>query len=423
MLQFPQRRLCMLIVAALAFCDLTTTSAAAADAPATSSARTTSSSPAETGQRVPVYRLESVEIRGSDRISAEQLVEQLGLRPGMPLNDTVVMNTRQHILSLGLFRSAVLLMRKGSQRGLAKLIVEVEDDHSVLTSWAWGAEVGVTHGEAQAASADPDSPPLGYRLRLVSRNLFKNLYRGDIFADVDADGILRAARVAAGLPRFASEDVQFDVELAAVDVTRRYLDAMLFAGRLNTIWTSTAGDYSELQYGVSMFVNRPPRFGYVDFPTSLAGPRISYSRETRLQRFFPGAGYRTQLGLTYTPIQANHSVVEAGLAKTFDLWSMGWLTMQVDSMAIGAHGLGVRAETRLDVPLISGRSSNDQALLFVRLRGGLDDYKDKYFQGAAGLFGLRYHSSGLIAELVLQITKSPREFLEEDLPGIKRGDL
>jgi len=315
------------------------------------------------------------------------------------------------------------LMRKGSVKGKARLIIEVEDDPSVLGNWALGGEIGVTHGEAQAASVDPESPPLGYKLRLVSRNLFQNLYRGDMFIDLDSNGDIRSSRVAIGMPRFASEDAQFDVELSAVDITRRYLDASLFANHIRTSWTTQAGNNAEVQYGVSVLANRKDRFGFPNFPDLLTGPRLGYTKESRLQRFFPSAGSRTHVAAMYVPMQPNHSTFELGGSRTWNAWGASWLSFNLDTMTIGQFGNGARMETRWDWALESSRSADDQAAFFISLKAGIDRYKDQSFRGSAGLLGIRYHSSGFIAEIRLQITKSPKEFLEEDFPGLREGDL
>lgn len=378
---------------------------------------------ADSGRRVQAYSLESIEVRGTERVDASLMVELVDLKLGMPLNDTVVMTTRERVLSLGLFRSAVLFMRKGTTKGKAKLVIEVEDDPFVMTSWALGGDIGVTHGEAQAASADPDSPPLGYRFRLVSRNMFRRLYRGDAFVDVDGQGDIRGVRLTMGMPRFALEDAQFDVELSAIDITRRYLDASLFANRVHTVWTSRAGNQRELQYGLSALINRQDRFGFPNFPKLLTGPRLSYNRETRLKRFFPTAGVRTNIAAMYTPTEPDHSVLELGASRTWDVFGSGWLGLEANALVVGRHGVGSRWEARMDWPIVSTRSATDQAALFISLKSGSDRYKEHEYSGSAGLFGMRYHSSGFIAELTLQITKSPQEFLEEDLPGIRQGDL
>lgn len=163
------------------------------------------------------YRLEEVVIIGSSRISQELLRRELGLHSGVGLDDDLVMETRAKLLSLGIFKSALLLMRKGSKRGLAKLIIEVEDDQSVLTDWALGGTLGITQSERQFGSSSPDSPPLGYRFELIGRNFFKSLHRGAVLLNLDSLGTLRKAELAYGFPRFTHEGTQFDTKIEATN--------------------------------------------------------------------------------------------------------------------------------------------------------------------------------------------------------------
>jgi len=376
----------------------------------------TSSSPvpvnSSTG-RVVAYKLESVELIGTDRISKESIVDELELTTDRPLNDDLVMNTRQRLLGLGLFKSAILIMRKGSKPGYARLVIQVEDDESVLTTWGLGGEVGFVFSENAAEQADVKNSPMGYRLDLVGRNLLNDQHRGNIGMDIDGDGFLRQGNLAYGFPRFADEDVQFDAEVTAVDVSRRYLNAMGFGVKMQGIWTQSFGENSDWQFGPAMYMNRGSRFRVPAFPDSLPGPKIGYVRETRLHSFFPSSGSLIAASVLVPPTQANYTVLDLNLANTINFSRYLAVTVDGHVVAVGAAGLSVRGETRFDTPLNALSSGDEHAMLFLRLRAGGDRFEETRMSGSAAILGIRYHSSAFIAELAFQVTRSPQDLSKE----------
>lgn len=355
------------------------------------------------------YLLEEVSIVGSSRISVERLRNELGLYSGIGLDDDLVMNTRAKLLSLGLFKSALLFMRKGSKRGLAKLFIELEDDDSVLTDWALGGTLGVTQSERQFGSSSPESPPLGYRFELIGRNFFKALHRGAILVDVDSLGTLRKAELAYGFPRFTHEGTQFDAKFEATNTGFHYLDALGFGLKGQGLWSQTFSDWTELRYGAAMYVNEKKDFRIPNFPRSVAGPKLVLAKETRLLSFIPREGYHASAGLVLSPQKVEESLVEINLDKTISLLSRCQLTLSADLMSIGIKGYSLRSQVRFDVPFVSRLDAANNGEVFVRLRGGADTYDETELIGSAAIVGLRYHSSGFIAEFGLQITRSPEE--------------
>ena len=358
-------------------------------------------------RRVQVYRLEAVELRGSTRMTADQLASELGLIRGAPLGQELVMETRARLLSLGLFKSAILVMRKGSRPGLARLIVEVEDDDLVLTDWALGGDLGVTIEESGVNAANTATSPMDYRLSLVGRNLFNAMHRGAAMIDVDSTGNVRASQVAYGLPRFTREDVQFDAELALVDPRYRYLDTLGFGAHGQGLWSKSIAGVGNLAYGAAMYVNKSPRFALPGFPQGIAGPTIALYKETRLKGFIPGPGYLLAPSLVLSPTETHLSLLKLEAAHTLALGELAALTFQAQALSVGTTGFSLRGESRLDVALGHARPGEDQAEAFVRLRGGRDVRQQTGLSGAAALVGLRYHSSGFIAELALQVTRAP----------------
>jgi len=372
-----------------------------------------------TAGKVMALRLESIDVVGTTRLDAKFLHEEFALKDGTALDDQFVMSTRQKILSLGIFKSAILYLKRGSRAGLAKLTIEVEDDDSILTDWGLGGLLGMNYEQRQTTGST--APPLGYRLELLGRNLFNSLHRGFIMADIDAEGVLRQGRAIYGLPRFTNEDVQFDTEIAATDVRRRYLDANGFGGRVQGIWTESRGAF-DFQYGPAMYVNREGRFAVPGFPDAVAGPKVALLRETRLNRFLPGEGYLLNAGFLYAVTKSYQSLLELRSAYTVDVLELALLTVDAKLLTIGKDGFSWRGEGRIDVPLGPSHQGTQKSTdLFMRFRGGRDHFEDTDLSGSAGIFGLRYHSSGFIAEIALEITKSPGQLIDAELDRAAAG--
>ncbi len=373
--------------------------------------------------QIKIYQLESVTLEGTDRLSVEDISRQLDLYPGKPLNDSVVTLVREKLLAFGLFKSVALYMRKGSAQGKARLIIEVEDDNSVLGSWAIGSELSVTSGEAQSNTSTSAAPAFGYRAEVLARNAFRQGYRANLGIDTDSKGIVREGHTAVGLPRFSKESTQFDGQVSIVDVHHRYLHALGFGQKGEAFWTQDIGN-DALNYGVAMYLNRD-RFSMPRFPKTVVGPKIGYQRETRLLGFVPSPGYGYGLSGLLPVGNTGQHVLEARGSYTKKLGQLIVATAEGKAMAVGAEGRAGRANLRLDLPV--GRSDKTQefAKAFLLVESGLDRYRATDLSASAMSFGLRYHSPGFIAEVVLKITTVPKEFepLLDTGYGIQTGGL
>lgn len=375
----------------------------------------------QTKQKVSLYRLEKLSLVGSERMTAEQVQTELGLVRGTSLDDELVMSTRSKLLSLGLFRSVILVMKRGSKPGWAELVIQVEDDETVFSDWALGGEATMTFGESDVSTLSSKATPLGYRLGLIGRNLFRRMHRGFLTVDLDGLGVLRSVEGAYGLPRFANEDTQFDIEGRAVDITRRYLDAMAFADKMEALWTQSLSDFDEIQYGPVMYLNRPPRFGFPDFPKIAAGPKLAYGKETRVLGFLPGRGYHYGSSLLLSMVDIQESVTEVSVAGTYDLLRVLYATLDAQGSTVGTYGVSWRTEGRLDVPITAKTRNGDQAAAFLRLRSGIDRCHETDFFGSEAILGIRYHSSGFIAEFAVQFTQTPDRLTTKqvNLPALR----
>jgi hypothetical protein len=235
---------------------------------------------------------------------------------------------------------------------------------------------------------------------------------------VDYTGTLRSGQIAYGLPRFTKEAAQFDAEISVSDPTFRYLDTLGFGGRGQGLWSLNLDALpGDLQYGAAMYVNDGPRFAMRGYPGAVAGPKFAYYQETRLRRFFFTGGHRLGASVLVLPEDPSQSIYEFSAAKTADWAPWLYFTAAVDGLTVGPKGVGLRAETRWDIPLGSGSKAGEQAGLFLRLRLGQDHIGPYKLEGSSAIAGVRYHSPGFIAEVAFRITNAPPELLPTRLPG------
>ena len=82
----------------------------------------------------PSYALQSIEVRGNRKTATALIVREVGLRVGdvVTANDARVALARLRLLALGYFLDAHLSLVKGSERGQANLIVEVEERGTII---------------------------------------------------------------------------------------------------------------------------------------------------------------------------------------------------------------------------------------------------------------------------------------------------
>jgi outer membrane protein insertion porin family len=80
------------------------------------------------------YRIENVEVRGNHKTKTALILREVGLRAGDVLlaNDGRVGLARLKLLALGYFLDVHLSLVKGERRGLATLVVEVEERGTVI---------------------------------------------------------------------------------------------------------------------------------------------------------------------------------------------------------------------------------------------------------------------------------------------------
>jgi hypothetical protein len=360
------------------------------------------------------YEVETIEVQGSTRINTEQFSDLFDLHPGGRIDDDAVLVIRQRLLGLGVFRSAVLLVRKGSVRGRVKLILKVEDDPNILSDWGIASEIAVQSLQWIA------KPQVDYRestantLTLLGRNLFGRFHRGLLRGEFGNSGSLHGLQVAYGWPRFSLKDHQFDVELNGFDPVYHYFETPSFALNAAIRWSFALDDYEQLEYGVQSYANRNGRLAMPYFPKLVVGPRIGYNFEDRPQGFFPSRG--VQFGSSFTLGAANpaQSVLQASGARTWRIDDDAWFSLDGKALLTGQSGYSVRAESRLDFAITKPYESDDQALISLKLGGGRDDSHLGRLWGSFGAISLRYHSSAIIAEIDLLFLRTPLNVNQDD---------
>jgi len=82
----------------------------------------------------PRYTIEQIVVRGNRKTAAALILGEVGIRPGdvLTASDGRVEAARIHLLSLGFFLDVHLAVQKGSRRGGAILIVDVEERGTII---------------------------------------------------------------------------------------------------------------------------------------------------------------------------------------------------------------------------------------------------------------------------------------------------
>jgi hypothetical protein len=352
-----------------------------------------------------VYKLESFSIVGSERLSKETLEKELSLKKGTLLTDEFVVNTRRYLLGFGVFKSVILVMKKGSEKGFAKLVIDVEDTEGVVGSWAVGSHLKLLYGQLTEGSVSENQGALGYQVNLVSRNILNKLHRGQVFVDFGNKGVFKEAQLAYGLPRFAAEGIQFDAQLQVVDPSFRYLQAFGFGAKTEGLWSLSLEDNTSISYGPALYFNED-RFKFPGSPRFVVGPKLSYQKETRLKSFTDSQGYSYGISGLLAPVESENSVFELALAGTVDLSYAIHMTASSKAMFIGTNKISVRNYLEF-VGAEKNSYLTEQSAIYLRINNGLDRMESYKLKGSSVEVGFKWATLGFIAELAFSYTESP----------------
>lgn len=155
------RRIALVCGLCAALCGAT---AGAADSPAPPLPGPT---PAAQKARVR-YTLEGIELRGNQRTAGRVVLRYVKFRAGdlLDVDDPELELTRYRLLGTGFFARVDLSLRKGSRRGAAVLVIEVEERNTLVVQNLW---LGLAADEDTAGNARPLSAFLG--LQAAETNL------------------------------------------------------------------------------------------------------------------------------------------------------------------------------------------------------------------------------------------------------------
>ncbi len=100
------------------------------------------------------YRLEGVEVRGNVRTRSRVVLRYVPFHAGEPLEveDPELELTRYRLLGTGFFSSVQLSLRKGKQRGLVVLVIDVVERNTVVVNDLW---MGLTADADRSGNARP----------------------------------------------------------------------------------------------------------------------------------------------------------------------------------------------------------------------------------------------------------------------------
>jgi hypothetical protein len=355
-----------------------------------------------TGQPLPQrqYELESIEILGSNRMTEEQLREQLGIKPRTLMTDAWLSEARTNLLGLGIFRDALFSLRKGSKPGFAKLVVKVDEDEDVLSDWAMGGEFGLALTEPTPAFGE-DSVFRGYRVGLIARNILRASHRASLLADVNSRGSIVFGQMAYGLPRFVAEEIQFDTALMVVDPYERYFETEGYGLKIQSLWTRQRRGF-DITYGVAWYSNNHSRFQLETWPDLVAGPKLGIQRETRFLGFIPGDGYRASAAVIPSMLHRDETVMETELSGTISAKGYLALTVSGKSVITGRTAISNRGQAKIEIPITSANRGL-RSQFYIAAMAGNDHFKEESIRAREYVSGFRYHSTGFIGDINFRV--------------------
>lgn len=344
----------------------------------------------------PYYRVESIELVGSSRLTTELVYEQLRINDNTLMSDEWLDNARTKLLGLAVYRNVFFALRKGSKPGYAKLIITAENELSVVSDWAAGGEFGLSLVKPSPDISE-ESVFKSYRFGLVARNIFNRAHRSALFTEISTDGNLAFGTLAYGLPRFASEAIQFDAAISVVDPDRNYLGTEAFGIKTQALWTRQRAGV-DLTYGLAWYSNRHDRYSLDEWPELVSGPKIGILRETRLISFLPESGYRAYIAVIPSLVNRKHATVEGEISRTIKDPYFGAVTGSTKAIQIGKNATSLRAEVKYELPITTS-SRGLRSQLYISRRLGLDRFQSFKYSGSETVAGYRYHSAGFIGDI------------------------
>jgi outer membrane protein assembly factor BamA len=83
--------------------------------------------------------VEDLQCRGNAGTSCELILSYVYLEPGDRLDETEIRNAQLRLATLRMFDSVNIFLEKGSERGKAVVVIEIEEADPLVTEWLFGA--------------------------------------------------------------------------------------------------------------------------------------------------------------------------------------------------------------------------------------------------------------------------------------------
>ncbi len=333
----------------------------------------------------PRYEIERIEVRGNGKTRTALILREVGLTPGdvVSADDQRVSLARLKLLALGYFLDARLSMTKGSRRGLAVLVVEVEERGTVVldaihlgTSEAtalWGG-LGLTErnllgrglslGAGFVGSTLPKVPEAQPGMAFSLRVAGPPVGRGPVLSA----GAILSRGSEFFRARGSSDDPDPENFVAA---TTRRLGGSLGVGTIlsRTLYLSGAARFEAIRATLPALRSRadgqPIDFEVREGQSRLGSLALTLELDTRSDPVLPRRGYRLALaveaatpafasqysfvkstaqGSVYSPLRWGHVIGVHGLAGAiagdapyFDRFFVGDLNLLLPPRALGIN--------------------------------------------------------------------------------------
>ncbi len=123
---------------------------------------------AKSAPRAGTYTLEAIDVRGNTKTASHIVLGYVRLRPGRTLDvsDPEITLTRYRLLGTGFFASVELSLRRGTERGSVRLVIDVVERNTIVVQNLW---LGVAADQDTAGKSKPLSAFVG--LKVAETNL------------------------------------------------------------------------------------------------------------------------------------------------------------------------------------------------------------------------------------------------------------
>ncbi len=292
------------------------------------------------------YKMASFEIEGSKRLSREAVQKIIQVKEGAVLDHNKIMEARSALIKTGLYRSVLLKMKKGSEKGWVKLIAELEDDLSVFSEQAYGLSGGLQYKRLLQDKVTEDQ--YNYEFKILSRNFFRKLHQ--LSVDITGSKKVEYGQLIYLIPSFTSKNKQLRFESLYIDSQKVPFLFDGFHESYGAMMIHTLGENSRLEYGVESLMSSK---GFLTEETrKTIGGKLSFLYISTLSSYIPQSGYHfhlnillpadsksttvssLSLGAVYPVVQNMPVTLLGGIKKIGREHSIQTLTLELNTMLV-----------------------------------------------------------------------------------------